>query len=87
MTDNAENINRLLSLKTGEKVWSCNIFPVFSMSDGYFGHYSWGDDYSPREIHCIEGKSPTVFKPMKLFYEGRFEAVGSSGNKLFCVCN
>lgn len=83
MTDNAENINRLLSLKTGEKVWSCNIFPVFSMSDGYFGHYSWGDDYSPREIHCIEGKSPTVFKPMKLFYEGRFEAVGSSGNKLF----
>ena len=83
MTDNAENINRLLSLKTGEKIWSCNIFPVFSMSDGYFGHYMWGDDYSPWEIHCIEGKSPTVFKPIELFYEGRFDAVGSSGNKLF----
>ena len=83
MTDNTENINRLLSLKTGEKIWSCNIFPVFSTSDGYFGHYMWGDGYSPWEIHCIEGKSPTVFKPIELFYEGRFDAVGSSGNKLF----
>lgn len=83
MERNTENINKLLSLETGAEVWTCKLSPIFSMHDGYFGHYAWGDDYDPWTINCIEGKSPTVFKPMKIFYEGRFDAVGSSCDKVF----
>jgi hypothetical protein len=79
----SEDIGRLNNLKTGDEIWSCHLSPVFSTNDGYFGHYFWGNDYDPWEIHCIEGKSPTVFKPMKLFYEGRFDADSSGYGKLF----
>ena len=72
MTNTPDDIHKLLNLKTGDEIWTCMRFPVFSTKNGYFGHYFWGDDYNPWEIYCIEGKSPTVFKPMKIFYEGRF---------------
>ena len=83
MTKNPEDIKRLLDLKPGDKIWACKLSSVFSTSNGYFGHYSWGDNYDPWTIYCIEGKSPTVFKPVKLFYEGRFDAVEVSNSKMF----
>lgn len=83
MEKNPEDIRRLLSFKPGNEIWFCKLSSVFSTSDGYFGHYFWGDSYNPWQIHCIEGKSPTVFKPMKLFYEGRFDAAEVSSNKVF----
>lgn len=83
MEKNPEDIRRLLNFKPGNEIWFCKLSQVFSTSDGYFGNYSWGDSYDPWRIHCIEGKSPTVFKPMKLFYEGRFDAAGVSSNKVF----
>lgn len=87
MTKDASNINKLKNLNIGDEIWTCKRYPVFSTENGYFGHYFWGNDYSPWEIHCIEGKSPTVFKPVKLFYEGRFDAVKSVGNNLFVFVN
>lgn len=87
MENNPEDIRRLLNFKPGDKIWACNLSTVFSTSDGYFGHYFWGDNYNPWQIHCIEGKSPTVFKPMKLFYEGRFDAAEVSSNKVFVFAN
>lgn len=87
MENNSENLRKILNFKPGDEIWTCMRFPVFSTENGYFGHYFWGDDYSPWEIHCIEGKSPTVFKPMKLFYEGRFDAIESIGNNLFVFAN
>jgi len=83
MEKNPEDIRRLLSFKPGNEIWFCKLSQVFSTSDGHFGHYFWGDSYDPWQIHCIEGKSPTVFKPMKLFYEGRFDAAEDSSNKVF----
>lgn len=83
MKKNPEDIRRLLNFKPGNEIWFCKLSKVFSTSDGYFGHYFWGDRYDPWEIHCIEGKSPTVFKPMKLFYEGRFDAAEDPINKVF----
>lgn len=83
MKKNSENNRRLLDLKLEDEIWACRRFPVFSTENGYFGHYFWGDNYDPYEINCIKGESPTVFKPVKLFYEGRFDAVGSLGNILF----
>lgn len=83
MTKNSEDIKKLLDLKPGDEIWTCKLSPVFSTNDGYFGSYSWGDSYDPWTIHCIEGKSPTVFKPVKLFYEGRFDAAEVSSSKMF----
>ena len=83
MEKNTENLKVMLNFKSGDEIWACMRFPVFSTENGYFGHFFWGDNYNPYEIHCIEGKSPTAFKPQKIFYEGRFDAVGSSSNVLF----
>lgn len=83
MTKDFTNIKKLLDFKPGNEVWACKYSQVFSTSDGHFGHYFWGDSYDPWQIHCIEGKSPTVFKPVKLFYEGRFDAAEVSSNKVF----
>lgn len=83
MTKDASNINKLNNLKIGDEIWTCMRFPIFSTSNGYFGHFIWGDNYNPYEISCIEGKSPTAFKPLKIFYEGRFDAVESSSDVLF----
>lgn len=41
MIKNAEEITRLLNLKSGEEVWACNRVPVFTTDNGYFGHYTW----------------------------------------------
>lgn len=87
MTKTPDDIHKLLNLKTGDEIWTCMRFPVFSTEDGYFGHYTWGDDCDPYHIHCIEGKSPTVFKPVKLFYEGRFDAAESIGSRVFVFAN
>ena len=87
MTKTPDDIHKLLNLKTGDEIWTCMRFPVFSTENGYFGHYTWGDDYDPYHIYCIEGKSPTVFKPVKLFYEGRFDADKSVCSKVFVFAN
>ena len=88
MKETAKNTKKLMSLKVGDPIWTAVKEPVFtmhgdSMHRTYFGHYTWGDPYEPWEISCIEGKSPTVFKPAKLFYEGRFDASTSPNEKLF----
>lgn len=87
MTESNDDIHKLLNFKPGDEIWACMRFPVFSTENGYFGHFLWGDSYNPYEISCIEGKSPTVFKPVKLFYEGRFDAAESVGNKVFMFAN
>lgn len=77
-----ENSGRLRAMKPaksvddGNSVWACMPAPLFKTHDGYFGRHVWGDPHDPWELRCLEGKSPVVFKPMRLFYAGRFDLAG-----------
>ena len=84
MQYNDENLKKLLDLEPNKDfVYAAERMPVFKMHGGYFGHYTYGDPYNPWTVNCIEGVSPTVFRPHKLKYAGRFDMPDNRSDKLF----